>query len=86
LALKKGNLSESLACYTRGLQGCLDDPGRKLLLALVGVGRDLLRNRAYIRLKLGQYEGAVIDAVASLSDQTTDDLKKLDAKAYLRAG
>jgi hypothetical protein len=86
LALKKGNLSEALACYTRGLQGCLDDSGRKLLLALVGVGRDLLRNRAFIRLKLGQYEGAVVDAIASLSDQTTDDLKKLDAKAYLRAG
>jgi tetratricopeptide (TPR) repeat protein len=86
LALKKGNLSESLACYTRGLQGCLDDSGHNLLLALVGIGRDLLRNRAFIRLKLGQYEGAVVDAIASLSDQTTDDLKKLDAKAYFRAG
>jgi hypothetical protein len=74
-ALKKGDLSESLACSTKGLQGCLDDHDLDSS-ASVGVRRGLLRNRAHIRLMLGQYEGAVTDAVASLSDQTTDDLKK----------
>lgn len=85
LALKNGDLHGSLTCYTRGLQRFMEDPNLKSL-TLSDVRRDLLRNRAYIRLKLGQYEGTVVDAIASLSDHSTDKLRKLDAKAYSRAG
>ena len=46
--------------------------------------RDLSRNRAYVRLRLGQDEGAITDALVSLSDHTTD--KHKNAKSYMRAG
>lgn len=84
LALKNGDLSESLCFYNREIH-CFLDLSASESSALIEVKRDLFRNRSYIRLKLCQYEGAITDALQSLSDHTTIKLKQLDAKAYLRA-
>ena len=83
-ALKEGDLGESLRRYNKGLQCFLELPASDSS-ALIDVRSDLFRNRSYIRLKLGQYEGAITDAVESLSEKTTDKAKELDAKAYSRA-
>lgn len=76
-------LGESLRLYNKGRQCFLETPASDSS-ALIHVKCDLFRNRSYIRLKLGQYEGTITDAIESLSDQTTDELKELDAKAYSR--
>ena len=47
--------------------------------------KDLYRNRSFVRLTLGRYEGAVSDAIAALTLVPDDDHKKLDAKANFRA-
>jgi tetratricopeptide (TPR) repeat protein len=78
-ALADGDLQCSLDCFTKGLQHFLDIDDSKSS----DVKKDLLRNRSFVRLKLGQYEGAVTDAIASLSDQTLD--KRKDVKSYFRA-
>lgn len=54
----------------------------------LGLQRDLYRNRAYVNQHLQQYDAAKFDALAAISGQSTDDeqLKKLDSKAYYRAG
>lgn len=72
------------AHYTQGLQSISDyaDPDQYGL----DLEQDLYRNRAYARILLGCYEGAVQDAVASISNSTDDSRRKLDAKAYSRAG
>jgi len=79
-ALANGDVQGSLDLFTKGLRCFLDTPDPDSS----DVKRDLHRNRAYIRLRLGQYEGALTDAIASLSDQTLD--KHKDAKSYFRAG
>jgi tetratricopeptide (TPR) repeat protein len=79
-ALANGDVQGSMNLFSKGLQyflGNLESESSE-------VKRNLLRNRAYARLKLGQYEGAVTDAIASLSNQTLD--KHKDAKSYFRAG
>jgi hypothetical protein len=84
LALKKGDLNESLCLYSKGIQSLLELPAYESS-ALIDLKCDLFRNRSQVRLKLGQYEGAITDAITSLSDQATDKLKELDVKAYWRA-
>jgi tetratricopeptide (TPR) repeat protein len=79
-ALTDGDLQCSLDCFTKGLQYFLDIHESESS----DVKKDLLRNRSFVRLKLGQYEGAVTDAIASLCNQTLD--KRKDAKSYFRAG
>lgn len=79
-ALADGDVQGALNFFTKGLQLFLDMSDSESS----DVKRDLLRNRSFVRLKLGQYEGAVTDAIASLSDQTPDERK--DAKSYFRAG
>jgi tetratricopeptide (TPR) repeat protein len=83
-ALKAGDLDKSLSCYNQGRQ-YFTASNTLELTASVDVRCDLFQNRSYVRLKLGQYEGAVTDAIASLSGQTTDHNKGFDAKAYSRA-
>lgn len=79
-ALTDGDLQCSLDCFTKGLQYFLDIHESESS----DVKKDLLRNRSFVRLKLGQYEGAVTDAIASLCNQTLD--KRKDAKSYFCAG
>lgn len=79
-ALADGDAQRSLNSFTKGLQCFLDMSDTESS----DLKRDLLRNRSFVQLKLGQFEGAVADAVASLSDQTPD--KRKDAKSYIRAG
>lgn len=46
---------------------------------------DLHRNRSRVRLLLGNYEGAITDALAALTHKSDDKHKILDGKALFRA-
>ena len=83
-ALANGDVEASLKYFTKGLQRFQDVSGSES----PDVRKDLLRNRAYVRFKLGQYEGAIADAIASLSNETPDQAsdQHKTAKAYLHAG
>lgn len=55
----------------------------------VQLKRDLHRNRAYVNLFLERYDAAKSDALAAIQDETAaqdEQLKKLNAKSYFRAG
>lgn len=49
------------------------------------IKRDLQRKRAYLRLKIGRYEGAIADTLASLSDDPDTMSDRLNARAYFCA-
>lgn len=75
------NLEAAYAHYSQGLlliTGDTDDSTR-------AVKQDLHRNRSHVRLTLGRYEGAILDAVAATTHVSDDKLMKLDVKAYFRA-
>lgn len=80
-ALKDGNTHEAHDFYSEGLQTFDEQPD----LLDEDVRKDLLRNRAFVRLSSGRYEGAITDAVAALRSKDDSKSKELDAKAYLRA-
>jgi tetratricopeptide (TPR) repeat protein len=82
VALRAGYLHEAHASYTRGLHVCIDMPDPTYL----DVKLDLNRNRAHVRLALCCYEGANADATSSLVLRSDTASKRLDAKAYFRAG
>ena len=67
--------------YTQGILAVAAMP--KPLIQ--SIEKDLYRNKSCVRLTLGQYEGAVTDAVAALTHLPDEDHKKLDAKANFRA-
>ncbi|KAJ4127710.1 hypothetical protein NW768_007982 [Fusarium equiseti] len=72
--LRKKNSSQALFYYTKGLE---------LASADGTLRNDLYRNRAYVNLQLQRFDEAKSDALASITNNPTDDL---NAKAYNRAG
>lgn len=80
-ALAAKDFDAAHTCYTQGIHAAVARP-RPLGQ---DIEKDLHRNRSYVRLTLGHYEGVVKDAVASLTHLPHDDHKKLDAKANFRA-
>jgi tetratricopeptide (TPR) repeat protein len=80
-AFVRGDLVTSHDCYTEGLNAIDEHPEQQD----EAVTRDIYRKRAHIRLKLGRYEGAIADALASLSEDSASTNDKLNAQAYFRA-
>ena len=80
-ALAAKDFDAAHTCYTQGINAAIARP-RPLGQ---DSEKDLHRNRSYVRLTLGYYEGAVKDAITSLTYLPDDDHKKLDAKANFRA-
>ncbi|KAL5116298.1 hypothetical protein ACEQ8H_005756 [Pleosporales sp. CAS-2024a] len=78
-ALKEQDLLEAYARYSEGLKIAIRH-------SLSSLGRDISRNRAYVSLLLGQLDGVLEDAQASLIHEDDQRSKDLDSKAYFRAG
>jgi tetratricopeptide (TPR) repeat protein len=78
-ALKEQDLPEAYARYSEGLKIATEN-------SLESLGRDIARNRAYVSLLLGQLDGVLEDARASLIREDDQRSKDLDSKAYFRAG
>jgi tetratricopeptide (TPR) repeat protein len=78
-ALKEQDLPEAFARYSEGLRIATEH-------SISGLARDIARNRAYISLLLGQLDGVLEDAKASLIREDDQRSKDLDSKAYFRAG
>ncbi|KAH7406679.1 hypothetical protein DE146DRAFT_399757 [Phaeosphaeria sp. MPI-PUGE-AT-0046c] len=78
-ALKEQDLLEAYARYSEGLR-IADEHG------IESLARDIARNRAYVSLLLGQLDGVLEDAKASLIREDDQRSKDLDSKAYFRAG
>ncbi|KAF5656760.1 n-lysine methyltransferase smyd2 [Fusarium heterosporum] len=78
--LKKKNLSQAYFYYTKGLE-LLSNGGRDKTLR-----NDLHRNRAHVNLELQRFDEAKSDAISSINNGDSDELRHLDAKAYNRAG
>lgn len=80
-AFVRGDFVTSHDCYTEGLNVIADHSEQQDGV----IKQDLYRKRAHIRLKLGRYEGAIADALASLSDDSNNTNGRLNAQAYFRA-
>lgn len=78
-ALKEQDLLEAYARYSEGLKIATEHE-------IESLARDIARNRAYISLLLGQLDGVLEDAKASLIRGDDQRSKDLDSKAYFRAG
>jgi tetratricopeptide (TPR) repeat protein len=81
-ALYDKNYAMALAHYTEGLRVLMmqgDDSSSSLK-------HDLYRNRSHVNLILERYDGAIADALESLTHGEDGSQKDLDAKAYFRAG
>ncbi|KAF4994312.1 hypothetical protein FGRMN_5897 [Fusarium graminum] len=78
--LKKKNLPQAYFYYTKGLE-LLTNGGRDDTLR-----SDLHRNRAHVNLELQRFDEAKSDAISSITNGNSDELRHLDAKAYNRAG
>jgi tetratricopeptide (TPR) repeat protein len=76
-ALKEKNLQKANYSYGKGLYA----PGLTEILK-----SDLHRNKAYVKLFLGLYDATKTDALTSLLNQPDSKSKKLDCKAFYRAG
>jgi hypothetical protein len=79
--LSRKNLAAAHASYTVGFQliaGASESSDQC-------VKQDLHCSRSLVRLNLGRYEGAMEDAIASLTHISDEKHKKLDGKAYFRA-
>ena len=80
-AFVSGDLVASHDSYTEGLQIIINDPEQQNDT----VKQDLYRKRGHIRLKMGRYEGAIADSMASLSDNADTMNNRLNAQAYFCA-
>jgi hypothetical protein len=80
-ALAVRHFEAAHASYTEGIQLIVEGFGSYDQR----IKQDLYRNRSLMRITLGRYEGAVEDAIASLTHIPDDKHKKLDSKAYFRA-
>jgi tetratricopeptide (TPR) repeat protein len=78
-ALKEQDMPEAHARYSEGLKIATEH-------SLSSLARDIARNRAYVSLLLGQFDGVLEDAKASLIREDDQRSKDLDSKAYFRAG
>ncbi|KAI6758424.1 hypothetical protein HG530_010664 [Fusarium avenaceum] len=78
--LKKKNLAQAHFHYTKGLNLLAQRDGNKTLR------KDLCRNRAHVNLQLHRFDEAKSDALSSVTNGQSDELRGLDAKAYNRAG
>jgi tetratricopeptide (TPR) repeat protein len=78
-ALKEQDLPEAYARYSEGLKIATAN-------SISNLARDIARNRAYVSLLLGQLDGVLEDAKASLIREGDQRSKDLDSKAYFRAG
>ncbi|KAF1916621.1 hypothetical protein BDU57DRAFT_497419 [Ampelomyces quisqualis] len=78
-ALKEQDLPEAFARYSEGLKIATEH-------SISGLARDIARNRAHVSLLLGQLDGVLEDAKASLIREEDARSKDLDSKAYFRAG
>ncbi|KAH5568768.1 hypothetical protein HBI24_225390 [Parastagonospora nodorum] len=78
-ALKEQDLPEAYARYSEGLKIATAN-------SIESLARDISRNRAYVSLLLGQLDGVLEDAKASLINEDDQRSKDLDSKAYFRAG
>lgn len=77
----QGNLVASHDSYTEGLQIITNDTEQHDDT----IKQDLHRKRAHVRLKMGRYEGAIADTLASLSDDPDTMSDRLNAQAYFVA-
>ncbi|KAF1362284.1 SET domain-containing protein [Lizonia empirigonia] len=82
-ALKQQDFPLAYRKYSEGLkianQSIVSGPNPDL-------ARDISRNRAYVNLLLEQFDEAIADAHASLTEREDQRSKDLDSKAYYRAG
>ncbi|OAL04678.1 SET domain-containing protein [Phaeosphaeriaceae sp. SRC1lsM3a] len=78
-ALKEQDLLEAYARYSEGLKIANEHE-------IESLAQDIARNRAYVSLLLGQLDGVLEDAKASLIHGDDQRSKDLDSKAYFRAG
>ncbi|KAM0342585.1 hypothetical protein ACHAPU_009440 [Fusarium lateritium] len=59
---------------------------KKKNLSQATLRKDLHRNRAHVNLELQRFDEAKSDATSSITNGDSDELGRLDAKAYSRAG
>ncbi|KAF4971996.1 hypothetical protein FSARC_1326 [Fusarium sarcochroum] len=78
--LKKKDLARAHFYYTKGLNLLSDGELNETLR------NDLHRNRSHVNLQLQKFDEARSDALSSITNGQSDELKSLDAKAYNRAG
>lgn len=78
--LKKKNLAQAHFHYTKGLKLLVHQDGNNTLR------HDLYRNRAHVNLQLHRFDEAKSDALSSVTNDQSDELRGLDAKANNRAG
>ncbi|KAM0239589.1 hypothetical protein ACHAP5_008237 [Fusarium lateritium] len=78
--LKKKNLAQAHFHYTKGLKLLVRQDGNNTLR------NDLHRNRAHVNIQLQRFDEAKADALSSITNGQSDELRGLDAKAYNRAG
>ncbi|KAG5659744.1 hypothetical protein KAF25_002303 [Fusarium avenaceum] len=78
--LKKKNLAQAHFHYTKGLDLLAQRDGNNTLR------KDLCRNRAHVNLQLHRFDEAKSDALSSITNGQSDELRSLDSKAYNRAG
>ncbi|KAK5116876.1 hypothetical protein LTR85_009136 [Meristemomyces frigidus] len=88
-ALKRQSATEALRCYTSGLDSMTRQPADEQNNG--DLRRTLHRNRAHVNLLLHHNDAALADALAALSEGNSTGIlgelsKKLDSKAYYRAG
>lgn len=75
-ALGTGELIRALNVYTNG----------DLTNTDAGFSKEILHTRALVNLRLGRFDAAICDALASLSHGTNDSSKIVDGEAHHRAG
>ncbi|KAF4342173.1 n-lysine methyltransferase SMYD2 [Fusarium beomiforme] len=78
--LKKRNCALAYFFYTQGLKQLGSEEGNET------VRKDIHRNRSHVNIQLKRFDEAISDALISITNGKTEDLKALDAKAYNRAG
>ncbi|KAK5170214.1 uncharacterized protein LTR77_004800 [Saxophila tyrrhenica] len=75
---KRGEYHQSLKLYTRAFDAV--DPNDFALRC------DILRNRAQTNIHLSRFDAAEEDALSAMLSNSHDQAKKLDVKAWFRAG
>ncbi|KAF9774235.1 hypothetical protein IL306_007805 [Fusarium sp. DS 682] len=78
--LKKKNFAQAYFWYTEGLKQFGTGEGSQT------IRKDIHRNRSHVNIQLQRFDEAISDALESLTNGDSEDLKALDAKAYNRAG